>query len=216
MSHAPNASGSSRRLVASVAIVALLLGAWHLTGEAAQARILSLVAGPSSVAVIDVQSVLSQLDERVKLEEDLGTLGSKLENEVNSLKAEADTLAEDLDVYDPSSAEFKAQRRKVEAATARWRIQGELANRVVLEERSDLQRLLFQKIMDSTRAYAESEGWDIVLIDDSKEGSPRGLSAEQFGAFLSTRSVAYRAENVDISDAVATALNNQFRNNVKP
>jgi len=141
MSHAPNASGSSRRLVASVAIVALLLGAWHLTGEAAQARILSLVAGPSSVAVIDVQSVLSQLDERVKLEEDLGTLGSKLENEVNSLKAEADTLAEDLDVYDPSSAEFKAQRRKVEAATARWRIQGELANRVVLEERSDLQRL---------------------------------------------------------------------------
>lgn len=218
MAHADQSTtrGPRTRFTAALAFAGLLVVGWAFTGNAAQARIASMLAGPTAVACIDIDSVLSQLDERAKFEESLVSLAATLENEVNALKASAESMQGDLDVYEPGTDEFKAIRRQVDMSNASWRLQAELANRTIMEERSDLQRNLYVKIMDGARAYAQAEGWDIVLVNDSGEEVPRGLTSEQFSAFISTRSVAYHANTVDISDAVATALNNAYRNNASP
>lgn len=215
MHRAPRSVGTRWNVMVCVALAALFVTI-AVTGPTAQARIASLLAEPTSVAVVDIDSVLSQLDERARLEGQLEALASRLENEVNALKDAADNMTGDIDLFTPGTEQYKDKRRQILEANARWQVQGELANRIMLEERSTLQRSLFLKIMDGVRSYAESEGWDIVLIDDSREEVPRGLTREQFSAFISTRSVAYHAESVDISDAVATVLNNAFRNNMNP
>jgi len=217
MHRAPSKRISARPMAWFSLLALTLLIGWGLMGEAAQARVVSLLAArPTAVATVDIDSVLSQLDERAKLETELASLVAGLENEVNSLKDQAEALAEDMGIYEPGTEGFKDARRKAEEANIGWRMKGELAGRIVAEDRSELQRTLYIKIMAGVRAYAESEGWDIVVIDDSNELPPAGLSSEQFSAFVSTRSVAYRTESVDISDAVATTLNIAFRNNMNP
>ncbi len=217
MHRAPSTRFSARPLAwASLVAVTLLIG-WGLLGESAQARLVTmLVAQPTAVATVDIDSVLSQLDERSKLETDLASIAASFENEVNALKTNAEELAEDVGIYEPGTDGFKDARHKAEEANLGWRMKGELANRRIAEEHSELQRTLYIKIMAGVRAYAEAEGWDIVLIDDSAELPPYGLTSDQFSAFVSTRTLAFRTEAVDISDAVATTLNNAFRNNMNP
>jgi Skp family chaperone for outer membrane proteins len=132
------------------------------------------------------------------------------------MRSEVQEMASDLEIFEPGTEEYKELRRKLEITSARVRLQEEYAQRVVREEQSGLRRTLFNKIMDATRAYAEQEGWDVVLIDDSGEDANDQMNDQQFGAYIATRSVAYRNDRVDITDAVATLMNNAFRNNVSP
>lgn len=209
--------GRAGRRFAYVALaLAAIVGVWGLTSPSAQARLTSMLASPTAVATIDIDSVLSQLDERAELEENLQKLGTRLENEVNTMRAELQEMASDLEIFEPGTEEYKELRRKLEITNARARLQEEYAQRVVREEQSNLRRTLFNKIMDATRAYSEQEGWDIVLIDDSGDDANNQMNDEQFGAYIATRSVAYRNNRVDVTDAVATMMNNAYRNNVSP
>ena len=212
----PIARIQSRGLTLGVVAILALVGAWGLTSPSAQARITSMLAGPTAVATIDIDAVLQQLDERATLEEELKALGAELENDVNSMKASAEEKQGDLELFEPGSPDFVRTQRELQLADAEWRLRAEFAQRVIREQQTRLQRTLFNRILDTCRDYAEREGWDIVLLDDSTEGIDPRMSAEQFSAFVSTRSVVYRNDTVDITNAVATAMNNAFRNNVKP
>ena len=206
----------SRGITLSIVAILAVVSMWGLTSPSAQARITSMLAGPTAVATIDIDAVLQQLDERATLEEELKALGAELENDVNTMKASAEEKQGDLELFEPGSADFQRTQRELQLADAEWRLRAEFASRVIREQQTRLQRTLFNRILDASRDYAEREGWDIVLLDDSTEGLDPRMTAEQFSAFVATRGVVYRNDSVDITNAVATAMNNAFRNNVKP
>ena len=88
--------------------------------------------------------------------------------------------------------------------------EGNLASRILQRQRTEMQLALFNKIRDAARAYADAEGFEIVLTTDHTAEIPANLGANEVNGAILSRRVIHASASVDITDAVAQRMNNQF------
>jgi Skp family chaperone for outer membrane proteins len=94
---------------------------------------------------------------------------------------------------------------------AQFRLETEIAERTLAEHQKLMQLALFNKITEAVRAYADREGIDVVLTNDSGVEIPQDLSDQQFLAAVTGRRVVFASDAIDITEEVAQAMNNEYR-----
>ncbi|GAB4556069.1 MAG: hypothetical protein Tsb0013_18880 [Phycisphaerales bacterium] len=179
------------------------------TGEDATATGVR-VAPSTSVAVLSLGRVLENLDERVVREDELKAEIGKREAALKQIEEQLEQLTTTMDTLTPGSNE-RAQMLE-EAVRLRYTLEfeGNLASRLLSQQRTEMQLALFNKIRDAARTYADAEGFDIVLASDHKAEIPQGLGANETNGAILSRRVLHASDAVDITDAVAQRMNNQF------
>jgi len=163
------------------------------------------------VAVVSISKVLEQLDERLDKESELGAIGRKRQDEVNAIGEQARSAMAELDVLPKGTPDFKAKREEALRLEARFRMEKQLAELTLGEQQKSMQLELFNKIVAAVKSYAEQEGFDIVLTNDSNAVIPDDLPDQQFLAAVTGRRIVYAREDIDITDEIVLAMNNAYK-----
>ena len=168
------------------------------------------VAPATSVAVINLGSVLEALDERTVRE-------NELKSEIDARQAALDQLDEErkqiiavLDTIPRDSPERDAKLEEAVRIAATLEFEGNLAQRLIARKRTEMQLVLFNKIKDAAKAYADAEGFEIVLTSDDGAEIPDGMGANETNAAILSRRVLHASQAVNITSAVAQRMNNEF------
>ena len=192
------------------ALVFAAAGLWRLGDRPVEAR--SVLLAPESVATMDINTVLENLQERQVREDELKQFFSELEGNVNRLEAELTQAKKDLEPLAPGSQQFKEKRNQIVRLQLKVEGEAQLARALADERRKLMHKELFDKIVAATRQYADREGICIVLSDDSNIEIPIDeVNGNQMQAAIVGRRVLYSCDASDISLFVAEMMNNQYR-----
>lgn len=163
------------------------------------------------VATLDLNGVLSTLEEREVREKELQAFIQGLQTKLDELKKSAQQAQDDLKVLPERTKDWKNKRE--EAIRLAMRLEGEdkLAKALVEDERKKLSLDLFTKIKDAAGRFAQREGYVLVISNDSAVEIPIEAPEQQVQAAMVGRRVLYRADASDISQAVAQMMNTEFK-----
>lgn len=186
------------------------VGLLNLSVDSASAR-RPAAADKSPIATLDLNGVLSTLEEREVREKELQAVIQEQTTKLEELKKTAEQAQADLKVLPERTKDWKKKRE--EAIRLAMRLEGEdkLAKAIVEEERKKLSLDLFTKIKDAAGRFAQREGYVMVLSNDSNIDIPIDAPETQVQAAMVGRRVLYRADASDITQAVAQMMNTEFK-----
>jgi Skp family chaperone for outer membrane proteins len=185
----------------SVAVVAL----------ASLALAPSARAAGGKVGSIDLNKILDQLDEKLFRERQLEGFLKGLEDNVNDKAKALKQGRTELDILVKGSPSYISKREEVLRMTAQVQAEAQAAKVLAEEKKKSLQVDLYEKISDATREFAKKNGYDLIVVDDSKEKIPEDASPQQAQAAMVNKRVMFAAADIDVSDQIASQMNNEFK-----
>jgi Skp family chaperone for outer membrane proteins len=194
-------------LVGSVALVGA--GLLRATAPTADARRAAAAASP--VATIDLNGVLSTLDERAVREKELQSLIQDQQKKLEDMQKALKQAQDDLKILPERSKEWDAKREDVIRQAMRLEGEEKLAKAIIEEKRKKLSLDLFGKIRDAAGRYAQREGLALVLNSDAAVEIPIDIPEAQAQSAMVGRRILFRADAADISQAVSQMMNTEFK-----
>jgi len=194
-------------LVASIALIGV--GVLKLASPVAYALQNSFAPEPARVATVDLGRLLEGLEEKKQRESELASFARELKTEVDQLKQDADDAKADLEAASADTRD-KLGRGAI-TREVRYRAQVQVTNALIEQRIARIQLEFFEMLIDEVQAYAQSNGYDIVLTDDRSLELPPNISGPELENGILSRRVAYVRESNDITDEIATYLNNKYR-----
>jgi Skp family chaperone for outer membrane proteins len=177
----------------------------------------SLALAPSAraaggkVGSIDLNKILDQLDEKVFREQQLEKFLKGLEDNVNDKAKALKQGRTELDILVKGSPSYVSKREEVLRMTAQVQAEAQAAKVLAEEKKKSLQVDLYEKIGDATREFAKKNGYDLIVVDDSKEKIPEDANPQQAQAAMVNKRVMFAAADIDVSDQIASQMNNEFK-----
>ncbi|TVQ75992.1 MAG: OmpH family outer membrane protein [Phycisphaeraceae bacterium] len=193
----------------------LALSIWQFTNTPATAQQGGgggMVA--TRVAVIDPAAVFDKLDETARRQAELNQFVGEREREIKAITDQLQEISDELDAIRGTVASndpgLLALRNRAVRVSRQLRFEQEFAQRQIEERQVQVQLEMFNKIAGAAGRFAQREGIDLVIADDSKVEIPVNIDLRQFSAAISSRRVMHATSAVDITDAVARLMNNEF------
>ncbi|MFM9958138.1 MAG: OmpH family outer membrane protein [Phycisphaerales bacterium] len=186
-----------------LAVLVFALGALALSPAAS--------AAGGKVGTIDLNKVLDQLEEKAFRERQLEGFLKGLEDGVNETGKALKQARSELDILPKNTPSYMQKREEVLRMTARLQADAQAAKLLAEEKKKSLQVDLYEKIGEATAEFAKKNAYDLVMVDDSKEKIPEDASPQQAQAAMVNRRVMFASPDIDISDAVASQMNNEFK-----
>jgi len=193
-------------LVAS--ILAVAGGLWRAGSSAAYAN---RAAPACCVAVIDLNMVLTSMDERKAREQELQDYIATLESPLRDMQAKVGQGQDDLKILPEKSPDWYTKREETAKLAMRLRAEGEVSKALVEDRRKQMHLALFAKINETAARYAKREGFQVIISNDSAVEIPQEAPENQVQAAMVGRRVIHADASVDISQAVAQMMNNEFK-----
>ncbi len=207
---------SIRSTFAALAVVGVVFAsAAVLTSRPAAAEAMLLAPQAQPVAIIDINKVLNKLDEKTEREKELQGYFKSLGDSLEATKKDLDETRNSLGILPQNTPDFDAAREKVVRLTAKLRLDQEMSQALADERRMRMQLVLFNKIRSATQRLSKKEGYALVFSDDSNVEIPATATAEQIQAGVVGRRLIYADAAVDISEQVATMMNNEYKTTPK-
>lgn len=200
-------------LLAAVTVAALATArAADARRVAVEAHAAAMAAPPVAVATVDVAKVFDKLNENADWQIQIRTLATSYGEELRARQAELEKLLKELEALtDPARRNELAD----DIAMKRLRLEewARLKQAEVDRERSLMWQSMYRSIREEARKVAESEGYQLVVVDDSQtEIRPnREVKApleEQVKQQIASLRILYAAPTIDISDKVVVRINN--------
>jgi len=197
----------NRMLIAVLAAVLLLNATSHADAQ--------LRARPTAVAVVDVQEVFNNLEEKERIKIDLQGLADGLKKEQEAMVKKLKQLQEDLKFIDPSQpgyedrvTEVERQQLFVQAFTKYAEAKLEIENVRRIE-------LIYNKMRKTIAAVAKADGYQIVLFKEVEDETGNvkfpGENMKQTNQSIEGRKVLWADESIDLTERVKTRMNNEFK-----
>jgi Skp family chaperone for outer membrane proteins len=189
-----------------VALVAALVGSYgadRLEGQAAGGL------KPPTVALINVQKVINQLDERKKMEADLQVMAGNIQKDIQERQAEIKAIQSDMAIMNPETEAYQAKQNEGLKLTYEFEAWQKLTNAQAERERGIMLESLYNKVIAASKAKAEKDGIDLVLTDD-QSGPLKVKSQQAVLQMMSLRKVIYAKDWLVMTDQVAQQMNNEF------
>jgi len=166
-------------------------------------------AGPTSVAVLNVQEVLAELDQAAAFTQELQATQTTNQAELKDLQDEVQSLQSDLDLA--ADDQKDALQEQILDKIIAFNITRESQNqRLVLDQRRHLASL-YLKVVAMGETIAQRRGFDIVVLDTPMPDF-QNLNPEQVLNAIATRKVLYHSDAVDLSRGVVEQLNTDWAN----
>jgi outer membrane protein len=163
-----------KRSLALIAMLALgmVLGAAAQT-PATPATAPAAADGPSRIAVIAFQVAVGQTNEGQRAFADLEKKFQPRQDHLKSLSDEVDTLTKQLQSQGATLTDAQRNEKSTAIDTKKKQLDrdAEDARTDFQQQMNDLYQGLASKVYDSLQAYAEQQGYTLVL-DISQQGSP--------------------------------------------
>lgn len=195
-------------------LVAGVLSALIASGFAfkAGANNANMRAAPTAVAVVDLVTLLQNLDEMRERTERVGAEAQRLREDLERRRREVQSLEDDI-----RSMDFRGSERDDKVLELRIR-EGELnaleQGYAIVIERREMRIILdlYPKVTQVVRELSNEQGYDLVLLDDRSRQVPgieRGGQAIT-DVLLKEKRILYANDAIDITQAVTTRMNNNF------
>ncbi len=170
-------------------------------------------AGPSpaKVAVVDVQKVFNNLDQKEDYEAEITSQAESLQKEQQRRKQEIKQLRSDLQVLSPDSDAYKKTKAKLEKKTINLKAWRKFKQRQLRSEKALRMESLYRKVVDTIEQIAKDAGYDLVLYKDRLR-SLNSQTEKQMAAKIAIRKVLYADDSLNITDRVIQTMNNQYQN----
>jgi len=199
----------------SVRIVGLVLVLVALVAVPALG-VRGFLARPTAVATVSVSRVMEALNQRAAAEAELREMAVDMQGQDTVWTGALERLRNEL--KEIPAADIAARRAKEEETAQQalemqaWRM---FATEQIDIEKSLMLRELDRSIKASIAQLAQSNGWDIVLIDDSKielvvDAKMKASREDQVKLQLRTRRIIFADPMVDITDELIERMNNAF------
>lgn len=192
-----------------IAIIAVaLMAAFALNFDAAAQN---ATRPASSVAVIDINQVLQNLNEARAIQAKLQSQADALQKEAEDREKKIRKIQSELEILMPGADTYATKQAELEEEALSFRIWREYQqNRM---ERNNVAQLasLYRKIVEEVGALAQAQGYDIVLFKDSIN-IPGNANQQQLTTIIQMRKLLYSNPNADVTTQVVQRMNNAWEN----
>jgi Skp family chaperone for outer membrane proteins len=209
---------STRSKITVLAAVAALVGVGAASWRAG-AYAPSLAAPPTSVAIVDLTTVIGSLKEVQVRNESLEAQKKADDAELKKIADELRKAQEDFTsgVIDADSPEGRRKRADMFEKQALGR-----ARKEAFEGVRDLQAgeglgQMYDKILATVSQLAAKDGYDLVIVDDrsivfpkDEKGRLQNVSKNQAEAIMSTRRILFAVDRIDITQQVVQKMNAEY------
>ena len=207
-------SGIRSISVPGLALLAMVSG-WIAYGTVArnsmQAR------QPTVVAVVRLVHVFEGLEQRVQMENDLGTMGA-------ATKAKAEEMQKKINEMETAMQDEVDEQRitalqdELNMAKLRFGAWSQMVQRENDIEVSLRLQSLYTNVRNAARQLALAEGIDLILIDNSAVDTLLGENLDpklprepQILARIEAQRMLYATREIDVTDQLIQRMNNAFR-----
>ncbi len=202
---------ANHRFLGAATAGALLLGSM-LALATAGAR--QLLASPSAVATVNLPRLLENLKEREAKEVAIRKMLQEYQTEAERQQAAVQDLQNKLREAPSDDAKLEMEER-IALATLQFRGWDGMTQAKIDAEAALQLQSLFHSIRDAAEALAQSQGYDIVLLEDSDaefslSGDNRISRELQVRTQMLNRRTLYVSESVDITTTLIDRMNNAF------
>ena len=191
---------------AALALCALAI----ITYETVAVR--GLFAPPTAVATIDISKVIDKLNEQAEWEIQISSLQAGIQEEAETRQSRLIERIQEVEKMeqgpeqDAAIDELELERRRLEE----W---ARLKQMEVDRERSLMWQSIYRNIKAEAAKLAKSEGYELVLIDDSPGELIASRDAnmpieQQILTQIQARRVIYAANTIDITEKLVIRMNN--------
>jgi Skp family chaperone for outer membrane proteins len=165
-------------------------------------------ARPANIASIDLERVFNNSNLHANREADLEKTAAGFDARVGELRKKAEALNDELELFQAGSSAFIDKQAEVQAVVGELRAMDQFARVKMEAERARAMRETYEAIKVAAKAYAEANGIDFVLLDDSIPEMDPG-STQKTLQQISARRFLYANSEFDISLAILEQLNSK-------
>jgi len=196
--------------IASIVLAGSIIASY----EAGAAR--ALRAQPSSVATVRINDVLTGLDQFKEVQTELEQMGQGIQQEADTQQQAVQELREKLRNM-PEGRNKQRQSLEEQLVITQYEFQAwyQFKSEQVDVERSLLLRDLYRSIKDAVADMSETEGYDLVLMDESDQPiqvNPQSDASreQQVREQIRSRRILYSGQVIDITEDLIERMNNAF------
>ncbi|MFW6033380.1 MAG: OmpH family outer membrane protein [Phycisphaeraceae bacterium] len=192
---------SIKLIVASLALSLLIL-AGARAGSA-------MLAQPTAVAVVNLDEVLQNLDERTAIETEIRSQAQNLQQEGEQRRQKVAQLKQQLDEFSPGSTGYQQKEKQLTEDLVELKVWQEVEQQSLDRERVAQSEKLYRKIVGTVGSVADEAGYGVVLA----QSDPLQLdysSAQEFFDQVQQRQVIHAGDQVDLTDQIVQRMNNEY------
>jgi len=161
------------------------------------------------VAVVDVERVFNEMDERSDILANIQSQIQELQQWEQSQRESLQELQADLELLKPESEEYLKTREELRSKAVALRVQMEVKQQQLEAEQAAQMEMLYRKILDAVSRVARDEDVQLVL---TKDNTPRIRNAnqQQIAAMVQARKVLFAHSDLDMTESVKRKLNSEY------
>lgn len=166
---------------------------------------------PSSIATVDLERLFSGLNERAEADTALQSMAVQLEAEGLAKRDAIESLNDTLDLYPVGSQKYDETMERLQLGVLDYEAFTEFGRRKLDVEKALSLKRIYLSIKECSQKMAESQGYDVVFVDDSIADLVGGTEAEIMRN-ISARRMLYTSDAIDVTDELTTLMNQAFLN----
>jgi len=197
----------STLFTAAVAAVALALGASLMRPHAGHS---TPDTTPSRVATIDLEKIYNSIERYTEILNGLKKLNEELDQKINAQQSVVKDLEAELDSFKAGSDAQAAAVQKLQIAVGEFRAIQQFSNAKLEMERARALRDTYLAIKDAARRFAERDGLDYILLDDSLPEMDPANAAKTMQQ-ISARRFIFATPKADVTEKLIAFMNEEWK-----
>jgi len=162
-------------------------------------------------AVVDIEKVFNELDERSAVEADIQSRIAELQKWEQDQRKDIAALQSDLELMKAGTDAYEQTREKLRKALIELRVEMEVGQRQIEQEKALQLEGLYLKMIETVGQVARQQGYELVMFRDNTPPM-RGANQQQIAALIQVRKTLYAADHLDLTEQVKQKMNNDYQN----
>ncbi len=164
---------------------------------------------PLVMAMVDLERVLENLEERAHLDSELVRLSEEIDASLESRRQEINNLDREIELYEVGSDKRTQILQRQQLLTLEYRAFVDHGQLRLERQQSRGLRLLYMSIRSAAADLAGTNGWDLVSMNDSaidfREGDGVNVVSQ-----IANRRVLWTNPDLDVTDLIVEHMNARF------
>lgn len=165
----------------------------------------------SKLALVDIEKVINALDEVKIGQTKIASNAESRQAELNNLTNQIKQGNEKLDLMPMNDVHRRDEAVKLMELNAVASAKMQAYQAIINIEKGDLFKDVHGRIMDACAKYAEKNGIELVMVDDRVLQFQENDALDKVSGLIAQKRILYGAPALDITDAILTAMNNDFQ-----
>jgi len=203
-----------RFLVPSLCLALTAVGGFAISSSLATPSGEAAPAAPANVALVDLAKLMNGLDELTMRNIELATRKEALQKRLNEIRDQMSSIDNELknvirEDLVKERTEKSAEKFQLEAL---YEATGKASQRLIDLDNGDIIRDLYIKVTATIGAFAQREGFDLVMLDDRAIQLPTSRATlKDYNQIIESKRILYANPTLDVTDRLITIMNNEYK-----